>query len=744
MPSRVTALNSLVLFAALCSALPGNAFSAPLFLANNAPINEVTFDDTDSKSLATETNATDSGTMVHSLPQAIPGSRYAAQLSIPPGLGYPFAKCELLGNTPRWLTLDCATLQCKGKVPAADQPASRSASSKTVTLRSHAGRPESQAQPLEGLSVYRVMLRLEDSSGNIRSYSLSLRVSSQPEIVSLEEPAVTSPKRDLSAVSLSGDTSRQSSKSLPRAAHTEDHRQTDPSSRQITESDSSLGDTREVAAVSPLDSTRDIGATPASQKVSDGDASAALLATSVAQLKQPRNAVHADARLPGSMHSTEAGSTASTSTVASPEDTKPQITSSLVPESKVIAGTGTKTDTVTVKRSAGGNLTTTVSADGTWSVAVPQDAALHAAETLTPSANGNTGTTVTVQPKYRFGDDTHAIIGFEQAGGSGAASAQKFFFDFYINRPLPYKHGSYCVADIDKDKDPTFVNAADSSEQNCDHRFHWWGNVRIASYPSTYTDPVSSFVAGFITNVGNIPINKVAQSAEFLTGAEYVIKSTQFPVMSRSENSRSRYSLALFAGFGATLPQDATDTGNYHIYYTPTTSSPQYDLFNKEFPGITSQYVAFVPPDRNLFYKQYVAGIRYTTHFADAETGAPLSSPPALVSVGIGQNEQVTQGVLRGVTARFDAFYPLPIGQKRMDSNWQQAFSGVYLFGVGELRLAHSATFPPLVLQTAPPDTNAYDNDVSLVPIRLNRDLYMIGVGIDAIKVVSGFTTKMQ
>ena len=46
------------------------------------------------------------------------GSRYAAQLAIPLGLGYPLAKCELLGDTPTWLTLDCAALQLKGKVLA--------------------------------------------------------------------------------------------------------------------------------------------------------------------------------------------------------------------------------------------------------------------------------------------------------------------------------------------------------------------------------------------------------------------------------------------------------------------------------------------------------------------------------------------------------------------------------------------------------------------------------------------------
>jgi len=651
----------------------------------------------------------------------------------------------LLGNTPRWLTLDCATLQLKGKVPAADQPAGGSASSKTTALHSHAGRVEPQ-EP-----VYRVTLRLEDSAGNTRSYPLSLRVSSLPEVVSLGGPEINSPghkpSKDLVSTREAVVRSNESVQDgMPSNEQTIPDQQTGPDSSQIVHPDLKSGNKGELATTSSHGSTGDISTTPSAQKASDADSSsAALLATSVAQLKQPRTVVFADAKVPAPSQPATGSSSGSASAASSPDDKKapPQITSSLTPDSQVISGTGTASDSVTVKRSVGNDLPSVpVNDKGTWSVPVPQDAALHAAEVLTPSGNGGSGATVTVQPKYRFGDDTHAIIGFEQTGASGAASAQKFFFDFYINRPLPFNLGCFCAASTGQD-DSNLVDKEFSAE-NCDHRLHWWGNVRIASYPSTYTDPVSSFVAGFITNVGNIPINKVAQSAEFLTGAEYVIKASRFPVMSRSENSRQRYSLAVFAGFGATLPQDATDTGNYHIYYTPTASNPQYALFNKEFPGITSQYVAFVPPDRNLFYKQYLGGVRFTSHFADAATGAPLSSPPALVSVGIGQNEQVTQGVLRGVTARFDAFYPLPIGQKRMDSNWQQAFSGVYLFGVAEMRLSNSGTFPPLVLQQAPSGTNAYDNDVSLVPIRLNRDLYMIGVGIDAIKVISGMTSGMK
>jgi hypothetical protein len=46
-------------------------------------------------------------------PRAIPGNNYAAQLAISPGLGYPFASCEIFGKSPSWLTCDASVLQLK-------------------------------------------------------------------------------------------------------------------------------------------------------------------------------------------------------------------------------------------------------------------------------------------------------------------------------------------------------------------------------------------------------------------------------------------------------------------------------------------------------------------------------------------------------------------------------------------------------------------------------------------------------
>lgn len=60
---------------------------------------------------------------VISLPQARPGDTYNVQLAIPPGLGYPFARCDMT-HLPIGLKFDCGTFQISGRAPAKSQPVS--------------------------------------------------------------------------------------------------------------------------------------------------------------------------------------------------------------------------------------------------------------------------------------------------------------------------------------------------------------------------------------------------------------------------------------------------------------------------------------------------------------------------------------------------------------------------------------------------------------------------------------------
>src|SRR5260370_25194553 len=60
-----------------------------------------------------------------------------------------------------------------------------------------------------------------------------------------------------------------------------------------------------------------------------------------------------------------------------------------------------------------------------------------------------------------------------------------------------------------------------SSEHLWEGRWNLWGDVRIASSPQQVTTGVGTFVSSFATQVSNLPVNQLAQSADFQTGLEY-------------------------------------------------------------------------------------------------------------------------------------------------------------------------------------------------------------------------------
>jgi hypothetical protein len=185
------------------------------------------------------------------------------------------------------------------------------------------------------------------------------------------------------------------------------------------------------------------------------------------------------------------------------------------------------------------------------------------------------------------GDITMAIVGFEQAGASGAKSDQKFFFDFFTSRPLPFFAG----------KDPI------------DPVTHWWGDVRIASYPQQVSTPVAEFAASFATQVGAVPVNELAQFGEFRTGLDFRVAALNTPLIPNFGAAKQRSSLSVFAGFGAlgafNPPSDQMD-----VFMIPPAGSPQAAAFERNFPKdqypdlnlAATQYVGLTTPNRNRFY----------------------------------------------------------------------------------------------------------------------------------------------
>ncbi|MBV8847132.1 MAG: hypothetical protein JO307_30350 [Bryobacterales bacterium] len=110
---------------------------------------------------------------------------------------------------------------------------------------------------------------------------------------------------------------------------------------------------------------------------------------------------------------------------------------------------------------------------------------------------------------------------------------------------------------------------------------------------------------------------------------------------------------------------------------------------------------ALVAPAGNRPFEQYGAGFRLYTRLINSK-GQTLHAP-AMIAASFGQNELVTGGMRRGVVGTFEGFYPLPLGVKSKE------LGTLYLFGRAAVRLGSPAN---------------------------NRDVYAIGVGVDAVGVI--------
>jgi len=324
----------------------------------------------------------------------------------------------------------------------------------------------------------------------------------------------------------------------------------------------------------------------------------------------------------------------------------------------------------------------------------------------------------------RGGEIEEAIVGFQQAGASAASHTQNFFFDFFISRPLPI--GKNPCPDPDAEQPVTKSDLFGP-------RGRWWGNVRVSSYPQQINTGVATFVTNFNQQVGELKVNELAQSAEFITGLEWRFLESPFALDGNDREERQLFALSLFAGGGAAGPFEPKET--LSVFEVPPVTSPQYADFATRYPqAAKAQYVGFVNPDRDRFFREYSVGLRLMTFYVKkglrGERDAPYMAAPAMISASIGQNEVVTGGALEGAVARFEAFYPLLLSGDR-----SSRAPIVYLFGAALLRLGSANQTTPFILNpvttTDPAAMAAVRTNLAVVVSPTTRDTYMVGAGID-------------
>jgi hypothetical protein len=365
--------------------------------------------------------------------------------------------------------------------------------------------------------------------------------------------------------------------------------------------------------------------------------------------------------------------------------------------------------TVTSTPASVGSWTPSVSAAGVLTAPTSMPAGVEHARVELAFVEG--GQTVNVQVDLVSDNDpdweARAVVGYHQAGASGADFTQNFFLDFFIMRGLGNQSKVY------------------------DSRVNLWGNARIASVPQQLTIPVSQFVTQFAQQAGNVKVNELAQSVGFETGLEFRVKNF-------GQGQRIR----MLGAIGSIGAQGTFDTPlqQVRVYERPGADTPQRAEFDRRFPGVTTDYVALAPPQRERFFRQWWIGGRLTSFNLNAPYAAP-----ATYAVTFGQDESITGGQWDGMVGRVDVFYPLPIGKE------DGRFRFLYLFGTGNFRLAKANDSTPLFLKdVTPADHNApaegkvpvFDPRVTVVTVPATRDTYRIGAGIDLVHMIRAWAAN--
>jgi len=284
-----------------------------------------------------------------------------------------------------------------------------------------------------------------------------------------------------------------------------------------------------------------------------------------------------------------------------------------------------------------------------------------------------------------------AIVGLEKTGASGTAGSENFVFDFFITRPA------------------------------LGPRVRWWGDVKVEAAPQQVNSQWVNIEQQFAAAYGDLKVNQLAQSVEFITGPEFVL----------TPDRSSRFQFTLFAGAGASGPNNPTDAAA--VFDLPASGTPASAAFINQFgtPPEGAKYVAFLPDSNDRFLRQWQAGLRlYTIYPRSQNAAGPL---PASVEFSAGQNEMITGGRLFGWVGHVAAMHPITF-----TANGKPVT--VYLFGEATTAFARSSPVVPITL--APALSNASpvpltDPGVYTISVPANRrDTYRIGIGIDLLSVL--------
>jgi hypothetical protein len=235
-----------------------------------------------------------------------------------------------------------------------------------------------------------------------------------------------------------------------------------------------------------------------------------------------------------------------------------------------------------------------------------------------------------------------------------------------------------------------------------------WGFARITAAPTQVDAPISTFLPDLAKNLGNVNVNQIGHSGEFMFGWEH-----RFPL------SYKVFDISPIVGLGGTTPINPQDNVDVFVNDENQTKSLYPSAVGKT-------YIAFVPPQRNGPYWQYVAGARFTT-LENTES----KIPEATFDLTLGQNQLITGGSFRGPVLRFDAML------NATDITNKIAFPiPLYFFVTGMWKTSRAGFSEPLILSKPSNSVPVPGDNVAIITTPPSSlDITRFGVGIDLAKL---------
>jgi hypothetical protein len=385
----------------------------------------------------------------------------------------------------------------------------------------------------------------------------------------------------------------------------------------------------------------------------------------------------------------------------------------------------------------------------TYTVKVELTGSGHVNDIVTLTSNGPESH----HPAFR------SVMGFDISAASSSSTQQKYFVEFDLNVPIGYS-STVCVPNNEEtgslhSRASSGCQVGKHAEARIDplnHRLWAFFNPRVTSVPQSATPLSTLNVQGFSDFIGNsAKKTDIVQGLDVQGGFEWLLLKPRsgLPFWAPYKNMRARVGIAWVIGGGFTTPFSAI-SANPTVFVLPPasnpplTSDPRVRFSNTIDPTtgktvpIPSNFadIAFVNKDRSRFFRKYYTGVRLKSyHFTDRARG--LCDPgydrpcealhdtfPGIIDLTVGQDEQVTGGLLSGWVFRVDAIYPLPI------------VPGAHIFASVLSGLQKNKVSDPLIL-TPDPTIPVTDPKVFVVPVgQPNRDIYRIGLGIDLLQVL--------